>query len=231
MGNSIYLVNSGNRLYSFHRLLQGSDRARTMSFGILAPLGEPHFVVGTFRDFASKVLDIDHRVEIAGIFKNGGRLLRPEEAPQHLMLNRPARSLRDVFQTENGAMVASQRLRDLVEELDPGCHQFLPIIIDNCSDGGTWFIFNVHAGQDSIVDEESDVEQRFESTGRELMSIPAFGYESLPARVTFRRSAMSSLNLWRERRYKGYLFCSDEFERQVGRRELKFFKFRAAVDI
>lgn len=202
-----------------------------MSFCIYAPLVEPYFVSGTFQDLESKVPDLGHRVEIAGIFKSGDRLLLAEETPQHLLLSRPEKRPRDIFQTQNGAMVASHALRDVIEEMDPGRHQFLPLTIDNLHDGGAWFILNVHARQDSIVDEESDVKQRFESSGRELMSIPALEFEKLPLKLTFRKSEMSDLNIWRERRYKDYLFCSNSFEAEVGRRKLKFFKFRHAREI
>jgi len=202
-----------------------------MSFGIYAPLVEPYFVSGTFQDLESKVPDLDHRVEIAGIFKAGDRLLLPEETPQHLVLDRPGKHPRDIFQTHNGAMVVSQALRGLMEEMDPECHQFMPLTIDNLSDGKNWFILNVHAKQDSIVDEESDVEQRFESTGKEMMGIPSFGYETIPLKLTFRKSEMRDLNLWRERRYKGYLFCSDKFEEKIRNEKLKFFKFIQAREI
>ena len=201
-----------------------------MVFGITMPPVAPYQVLGTFEDFESKVPELARRVEIATTFKNGDGRLRAEETPQRLRLHKPGQRLRDVFETYGGAMVVSHTVQDLIEKMDPGRHQLLPIYIVNDSGGKSWFILNVYASIDSIDDDKSDVRQRFSSSGRNLMSIPGLDYISRDIKLKFVDGFFSDLNLWREMRYKGYLFCSDEFYRVFRERRLDGFEFKHAKE-
>lgn len=191
----------------------------------------PYSVLGDFQDFEAKVPDLVRRVEIATTFKVGDRLLPPEETPQHLRIQRPDKRLRDIFVADRGAMVVSQSLHDLMEEMDPGRHQFLPLSIDNLRDGSVWYILNVYAKQDSIVDDKSEVEPYSWSKSNESMKMPSLGFGSGPLSVTFDTSVMTGLNVWREKRYNGRLFVSDAFMAAVARKNLTFFVLRQAGDI
>ncbi|MBL0375289.1 hypothetical protein JJB09_25060 [Rhizobium sp. KVB221] len=202
-----------------------------MTYAVQMASISPYFLLGDFQDFDVKVPDLERRVEISTTFKFGNRLLPPEETPQHLLLRRPGKRPRDLFVTHGGAMVISQSLRDLIEEMDPSCHQFLPLSIDNLQDGSAWYILNVYANQDSIIDEKSEVSRNIWSKGNESMKIPSLGFGSGPLSVTFKKSLMGGFNIWREERYVGYLFVSDGFEAALRQRGLTFSVLRKAKDI
>jgi hypothetical protein len=193
----------------------------------------PHFIIATLTDFKTKVPDLHARVEVARVFKDGIRLLKPEETPEHMVLNKPKARLRDIFMTENGALIISEKLRALIEEMDPGMHQFMPISIDNLAELECWFILNVHARQDSVIDDQSDV--RPNSGSRDSNKIMYFEYFPAPKKghisATIDTTALGGLHVWRERRYPGSLLVSDAFQGELKKRKIEFFELRKARDI
>jgi hypothetical protein len=48
-------------------------------------------------------------------------------APREILLDRPQKSFMDYFFINDGINVVSSRLRDILERLDPGLHQFWPM--------------------------------------------------------------------------------------------------------
>ena len=192
----------------------------------------PHFILATLTDFEEKVPDIHARVEVALVFKNGVRLLNQEETPEHLVLNKPRARLRDLFKTYSGALIVSEKLRALMEEMDPDVHQFMPISIDNRAEPGRWFILNVHVKQDSVVDDQSDVRPNFGSPdSHEIMYFEYFPAPKGHINATINTSALGGLHVWRERRYSNSLLVSDAFHAELKSRKIEYFELRKARDI
>ncbi|MBB1247910.1 imm11 family protein [Rhizobium sp. G21] len=192
----------------------------------------PHFIIATLTDFETKVPDLHARVEVARVFKNGVRLLTVEETPEHLVLESPKARLRDIFKTASGALIISEKLQALMEEMDPGTHQFMPITIDNRAEPGRWFILNIHAKQNSVVDDQSDVRQSFGSPkNHEIMFFRYFPADKGHINATIDTSALGGLHVWRERRYPDSLLVSDAFQAELKKRKIEFFELRKARKI
>jgi len=105
----------------------------------------------------------------------------------------------------------SERFKDIIEEIDPGRHQFIPIKITDKGKSPiakpNWYILNVMERQESIVDELSKVKPMYGSEDtRERMSISPFN-----SFVTMNASQLNrDVHLWREKRYNIEIFISDD---------------------
>ncbi|MBB1247911.1 hypothetical protein H2O14_03305 [Rhizobium sp. G21] len=158
--------------------------------------------------------------------------MKQEETPEHLVLSKPRARLREIFTTHNGALIISEKLRALMEEMDPGVHQFMPISIDNHAEPGRWFILNIHAKQNSVVDDQSDVRQSSGSPkNHEIMFFRYFPAYKGHINATIDTSSLGGLHVWRERRYPGSLLVSDTFQAELKKRKIEFFELRKARDI
>lgn len=170
-----------------------------MTYIVRFRTGAPHFISATLTDFETKIPGIHARAEVARVFMNGTRLLKREETPEHLVLNKPRARLRDIFKTHNSALIVSEKLQALMEEMDPDLHQFMPISIDNRAESGRWFVLNVHTKQDSVVDDQSDVRPNFGSP--DSHEIMYFEYFSGQKKVTLTRRLI--LQRWEECTFGG----------------------------
>ena len=176
-----------------------------------------------------KVPDMHRRADISGLFIAGGQLLAPNETQEHLILHKKGKApLRDIFGTRSGAMIVSENLRLLMEELDPGCHQFLSLSIDNRPDAAPRYILNVHATKDSVIDDQSDVKPNPLSTGRDNMYFSYNSYDKGPRNIAFSAAALDGPHAWRERRYRHSLLISDAFATAINERQLRIFPMRQA---
>ena len=101
-------------------------------------------------------------------------------------------------------LVVSGRVRDLIEELDPGINDYYPIEMENLRTGEIWpepfWLVHVRNMVDGIDDERSD-----------------------SAKQTFRADAIADVNLWRDTRpmYRNDLFGSDRFVEELERRGIE----------
>ena len=117
--------------------------------------------------------------------------------------------LKDMFLTTFWKV--SERIKDIIEEIDPGRHQFIPIKITDKGKSPiakpNWYILNVMERQESIVDELSKVKPMYGSEDtRERMSISPFN-----SFVMMNASQLNrDVHLWREKRYNIEIFISDD---------------------
>lgn len=77
-------------------------------------------------------------------------------------LQRPKKSLPDLFMTTNRILMASGRFRDLLEELEPGRHQFFPVRIlppEGANEFAKRYIFNICTRLDCVADRSKNVER------------------------------------------------------------------------
>lgn len=150
-------------------------------------------------------------LEYSRILSEGKDQLEPINAPGTLALN-GILNLKPFFKSVNGWWFVEQVVKDLIETLDPGRHQFIPIRLAGYGgerevEDGTWYILNVYFHVMSIVDDLSDVR-------------PSYGFketrEKMQVMQNAKRLTMDAAELdpaaylWREHRFGRDLFMSDE---------------------
>jgi hypothetical protein len=222
-----------------------------MTYVVYKSVSHPHFVHGDLFGWEEKVPSLIRRSDISGTFKNGDSLLDLSETPDYLVLKRPPRKIPDIFTSQDGIYIISQRMKDAIEHLEPNVHQIIPIDVRSvrnirnpdrfytelkklpeASDpplaGSPFYILNVHVKQDSIVDELSDVEPSALNPNRNIMYIK-FPYRGV--NLTVERSRNLRSHLWRERRYPGRYLMSDEMFKLLKFCKLKFFDLRKVKTI
>lgn len=103
-----------------------------------------------------------------------------------------------------------QTVKDIIEEMDPGRHQFFPITLttwfDKPIDAGERFLLNVFHHQSSIVDDMTNakVVRGYEDTKEKMI------LSYLVPKVTVdSKKLRPEVHLWREERYLTDLFISD----------------------
>ena len=180
----------------------------------------PYFELGRLVDFIAKVPDVHRRVYISSIFTDGLTTLDPAETPEHLALDNPlVKTLADMFQSQDGVCVVSRALRDLMEGLDPGLHQFLPIMLDGSSQAGERFILNVHIKQDSVVVGRTNAQPVHGAAG--TPAILRLGSFLKAGDITVDVSRLGKANAWRESRCLGALLFSDSLHDQIKQQKLR----------
>lgn len=209
-----------------------------MTYYVKRKAAYPDFLIGDWVDFEQKVPDLSVRSDVGRAMATGYRQLTAEETPSQLQMSRRRiiKSYPDVFVTTNGAYVVSDRMRALIEDFDPGLHQFFSVNILDDPDGPPRFLMNIYARQTSLIEELSSVEQGGMHPSPERMSIvpvPRKGITLGKGEIdlTFDRKARGGLNLWRENRYSRDLFLSDEFVDALKKQKLKFFEPLKGRDI
>lgn len=167
------------------------------------------FLIGDTPTFEKQVPDLSTRAKISSVFKNGTRELEVQEVPAKLVLGKKRKALGGVFITRNGLFIINGQVRDILEGLDPNVHQFFPIEVvykGGSKPEGDYFVLNVTAQQDSIVDEASSVK----SAPMPKQIHPYIPGDHDPERmtithykknITVRPSAQTGLNMWRKARY------------------------------
>ena len=160
--------------------------------------------------------------------QTGFRALTQDEIPQTLVLKSTKKSF-DISTFDNAwayaesrALVVRDDFRALVEELDPGLHQFLNInVMTNEGDpiAGDWFLMNVMHRQKTIIPTEDAAYPH--PTNPERMGMIVKSRRNLVVDT----SKLSPANLWREEGYRLELFVSDQFPKLLKDNGIKFYKF------
>lgn len=153
------------------------------------------------------------------VYRDGTRQLKPTEVPNELVLSQKRKSLPGGFKTIGSLFVIQDAVVDILQELDPDVHQFLPISLrykGGSVPDGKFFVLNVTARQDSIIDKQSSVK----SVPLPKQIHPYVPGDHDPERmkiIHFRKNVtvdpkkQAGLNMWRERRYAGSYLISDTF--------------------
>jgi hypothetical protein len=204
-----------------------------MTYFVLSPLHPKYQIFADQVDWDKKVPNLHRQVEISGYWRYGGVILDPLEMPEALKLEKRRKSLPDTFRADNAIVICSERINAVLEELDPGVHQFFPIRIlqpDGKPVEGRHYILNVHHSLDTIVDELTE-STNFPSTvpGNPKRHEKMLTYNSeQESGVAFRKSRLTSVNLWREIAYPGLYMMSDRLYERLRRDGLSFFKILKA---
>lgn len=200
-----------------------------MTYFVVRPLRAPYQIYSDSTAWEAKVPDIDRRVHISEIWRKGTGLLNPLEMPESLQLERHRKSLPDVFFSDGGILICSSETKCILEEFDPGLHQFIPIrvILKNGQDApGERFILNVHHTLDTILDEKTKA-TKFTATlpddpSRYFMSLRLSAEHSCGVGVD--KSKLTSAHLWREKAYRGIFMMSDSLNKRLGEAGIRFLK-------
>jgi hypothetical protein len=207
-----------------------------MTYYVLTHLGAPHQIHSDLSGWDRKVPDIHRQARVSETCMYGRGLLKPTDMPDVLPLENGPKILPAVFFSDSGIVVCSTELRTILEEFNPGLHQFIPIKVILRTGGdapGAHFILNVHHMLDTIVD---DLTKATKSSGlvpgerlRHYMFLRLDAER--PGDVTVNRSRLTSANLWREKAYPRLYMMSDALHHRLKAAKMRFFKAIKATEI
>ncbi|MEL6877177.1 MAG: DUF1629 domain-containing protein [Pseudomonadota bacterium] len=157
-------------------------------------------------------------------------------APKKLLWKSKTKLPPDYAFGNNEVMLVSSRFRDLVEQFEPGVHQFLPVSVYNAKDAtepfDTFYWFVCCTLIDSLDPEHTTLDWKgfyddFTDCGlrRGLWSIDLS--VKPPQKAVFSLKAIGDRHLWRDP-YRGrdYVHCSDAFGEALIAAELTGFGLR-----
>ena len=205
-----------------------------MTYFVLIPLRLPHQIPGKRVDWENIVHTLQRRVDISGIWMTGRGILNPSEMPKTIIIKKRKRPPPAVFCSSGAIIICQERLKSILDELDPGLHQFIPIRIEYPSGEGPedqFFILNVHHMQDTIIDEKSkaDIGPLMPNNSNRHYRL-VFGFARKDGDITVDKSKLSSVNLWREPAYPGLYMMSDALKQKLKRENLDFFNPHKATE-
>ena len=206
-----------------------------MTYFVLSPLAPPHQQFGERVGWEEMVPDMERRAEISVTWMDGRTMLNPFEMPRELIINGQERALPSVFSSKGGITICKQELKFILEELDPGIHQFIPIKVAFQSGEvpeDSFFILNIHHMLDTIIDEKTRSQKASgtlpDNSKRHFMlyhlSVRKDGD------VTVDKSKLTSVNLWRELAYPGLYMMSDRLQQRLEQEKLAFFEPHKATE-
>ena len=141
--------------------------------------------------------------------------IKPHELPLSFDIVRGGKSLASLIALNFGILAVDEALKEIIERLEPGVHQFFPIEI-RLRNGKLYpekyYILVIGQYFDSFSPEGSD---KFSFK----LDKVRFSYENNKAGISglaFRKSVFGGAHLWRERRIIGLLTCfSDELQAEI----------------
>lgn len=152
-----------------------------------------------------------------------GTRLAVEGFPRSLKIKSAHKALPDFFLL-SGKYAVSSNTRDLLEDLEPGKHQFIPVELRRKNGEpfeGDFFVLHVCAAVDAIVPEESDVHTKKTKGGREYLQL-----SKVRPMLTVNRSIIEKRHFWTgDKNFNINFFCSDEFFKRATAAKLKGFDF------
>jgi hypothetical protein len=188
---------------------------------------------GVSKDFEP---EIDRRL-MAVVAISKPTLEERDAIPRTLRIGRPkGKELSAIFGWMSGPFIVSSRLRDILEELEPGRHDFLPIAVNTerefqgTTDHGTYYLILSPPRLDAVIVEETDFAKGY---GRE-------GFEKSGGTISHLKEHACVLNsevieghhFWQlpedfgarpENPFSGRTayFCSDELWRRIRAEKMK----------
>lgn len=151
--------------------------------------------------------------------------IEPHEPLQFFQMERGSKNLGSMIALNAGVFAVDETVKDIIERLEPGVHQFFPVEI-RMPRGKIYpvqyFVLVIGQYLDSFDPESSD-ECSWERT--ELGNVR---YDDSKAGITglaFKKSVFGNAHLWRERRINGALTSfSDQLIAEIQKRELRIPK-------
>lgn len=193
---------------------------------IFDPLGSRNLVATDAPEWNKRFPPVGPRADLAAdvrnAFRTGARPTLPEEMPLKIVAEKPRKTWPDTFFTTNGLLVVRDPVRLVLEQLDPGEHQFFPLHFQTkrgLEIEDSWFAMNVTAKQDSILVEYSRVNVNPRAPDR----LCSFYSDSKYGDVIVDPSKQKGLHFWREARFNLSLLGSDRLFHEMKKRKLHLF--------
>ena len=146
------------------------------------------------------------------------------ERPINFKTRKPYDRLKDLIKTENRLLAVSEPLRDLIERLEPGVHQFWPIniTVPNMAEKryepypAPYFAMVVMQHLDSFSPERSDPDAFDAERPRVLQP-----HAKSASGIAISKEAVGNAHLWREARLRGpAIYLSNTLNDEMKRLEL-----------
>lgn len=150
-----------------------------------------------------------------------GTQLPSEVMPRRLRLVR-GKAMYDWLSLSGGGTLVSSRFRGAVEELDPGRHQFFPVVVEDkkgVTVAGDFFIFNVVGRIEAIIEDRSNLQ----ANGRGEVENWSYGRRLGPWQCALDAAVIGSRACWVEHRYGERWFISDRLATLLQARKLNGF--------
>lgn len=167
--------------------------------------------------------DVAYRGDVYRKFTEEGRgLLEPHERPSEFRMRDARKSLASLILLTGSLLAVDAALKETIETLEPGVHQFWPIRITlpkGQEFPGSYYGMVIAPFIDSFVPEQSNANQ----TSKESESFFANGPTKKDyGNLTISKRVVGGTHLWRERRLRiPSVFLSDDLQAEITRRGLR----------
>lgn len=144
-----------------------------------------------------------------------GYPVKPDHAPKKMLWSCGKNPLPEVFRMQ--CIAVSERFRTLVEQFEPGMHQFIPVEVYKSAKSkpvATYYWFNVCCRLDSLDREKTTYALETNSDGEEWwtrIDVPDVSYAD--AKIVISRQKTQGHHLWYDPRLRQGWFVSAEFGR------------------
>jgi hypothetical protein len=161
-----------------------------------------------------------------------GFWIDPRSVPKSAYQERDKR-VPDVFPMP-GCNAVNQRFKDLVEEFEPGVHQFIPIALRNKAGeplADNYYVFNCMVSVDTVLVKESGVQWEIdEPSGQPFTKIKSFKHD-----MVLSRPEIGDRHLWQGLYLQpigsGGVFCSDAFQKELMKRKIRFLDQKHCAEV
>ena len=102
--------------------------------------------------------DVHWSIRVRSNWAYSGQTLNPDDFPTYMKFRTPEKVVQDIYSDQASFLVVSQRVKDKIEELEPGVHQFIPRQLlqkDGTEPWGPYFTFHIRSLIFSIDVEKS----------------------------------------------------------------------------
>lgn len=160
--------------------------------------------------------------------------------PHSLLVGKPSRGgVPDILGMSGGPFWMSQKVRDILEELEPGVLEFIPLQLKSKDDvpiqgkteHGTYYLIFHPPMLDCLVVEETDFMdgRGYEGYGVKYASIKTTSTE---AQCTLNAAVIAGHHFWRAAKPLHYTyFCSDEFYKRIKQEKIEGLDFCHKCDV
>ncbi len=151
--------------------------------------------------------------------------IEPHEVPQVFRTVKRYTSLGSLLVLNSGVFAADATLKDIIERVEPGVHQFWPLRIVMTKDQpypASYYTMVIGRFIESFSPEQSDPKS-FIDRGRGDYSV-SWGSKDRYSGLALKRSAFAGAQLWRERRLGRLVCMSDELQAEIKRAGLRIWK-------
>ncbi len=157
-----------------------------------------------------------------------------DEIPRTLLVEPPTIThsldpLPELLGWDNGLNIVYPPMKDLIEKLEPGVHEFIPLEVrsrDGSASFGTYYLVLITQMVDALVYDETDFGGVYglEAARKNRFSISSF------SRPVLRTDAARGYHLWRGADgLVAHYFCSDEIGRFIKDNNLRGWSLDACV--